>query len=145
MFIRIEKASSAPISRQIIDQVRALCLAGTLKPGEQLPSVRQLARELAVNQNTVLRVYERLTAEGMLERRHGDGTYVAPHPPTWRMGGQRRQFTEEWNQIVRQGTLLGLTANELHALLDEALAQTPVPREFRHADPSGSGDVAWAG
>src|SRR5437773_2685398 len=123
MFIRVEKGSAAPISRQIADQIRALCLMGTLKPGEQLPSVRHLARELAVNQNTVLRVYERLTSEGMLERRHGNGTYVTQHPPTWRMKGQRQQFTEEWAQLIRQGMLLGLSADELHALLDDALAE----------------------
>jgi GntR family transcriptional regulator len=64
MYIRVEKGVSAPISRQIAEQVRAQCLAGVLKPGDCLPSVRQLAKELAVNVNTVLRVYERLTAEG---------------------------------------------------------------------------------
>ncbi len=122
MFIRIEKGSTVPISRQIMDQIRALCLAETLKPGDQVPSVRQLARELAVNQNTILRVYERLAGEGMLERRHGDGTYVAPHPPTWRMESQRQKFTEEWNQLVSQGTLLGLTRDDLHSLVDHALA-----------------------
>src|SRR5262249_29183313 len=113
MFLRIEKGSAAPISRQIADQIRALCLAGTLKPNELLPSVRQLARELGVNQNTVLRVYERLTMEGMLERRHGDGTYVAPQPPTWRMDTQKQQFAEEFKQLARQGQMLGLTRADL--------------------------------
>lgn len=138
MFIRIEKGSAAPISRQIADQIRALCLAGTLRPGDQLPSVRQMARELAVNQNTVLRVYERLTAEGMLEMRHGDGTYVAANPPTWRMDAQRQKFTEEWRQTIRQGLMLGLSSEELHDLLDEALKQatslqnvTPQQAEIR--------------
>ena len=63
MFIRIEKGSSTPISRQIAEQIRAQCLSGRIKPGTQIPSVRQLARDLAVNQNTVLRVYEKLMAE----------------------------------------------------------------------------------
>ena len=66
-----------PISRQIADQIAALCVSGGLRPGERLPSVRELARELAVNQNTVLRVYERLCGEGLLEMRHGQGTFVA--------------------------------------------------------------------
>ena len=65
MFLRIERGSSVPISRQLVEQVRALCLSGRLAPGEQLPSVRQLARELGINQNTVLRVYEKLTREGL--------------------------------------------------------------------------------
>ncbi|MGH7941755.1 MAG: GntR family transcriptional regulator, partial [Limisphaerales bacterium] len=53
MYIRIEKGASAPISRQIAEQIRAQCLSGILKGGDCLPSVRQLARELAVNVNTV--------------------------------------------------------------------------------------------
>jgi len=118
MFIRIEKGASLPISRQIADQVRALCLVGTLRPGRQLPSVRQLARELAVNQNTVLRVYERLSAEGLLEMRHGEGTFVAPSPPTERLGEERQKFVQRFCQLVRQGQMLGLTAEQLHALVD---------------------------
>ncbi len=120
MFIRIEKGSSLPISRQIADQVRALCLVGTLRPGQQLPSVRQLARELAVNQNTVLRVYERLSAEGLLEMRHGEGTFVAPDPPTERLNDERRKFAQRFCQLVRQGKMLALTAEQLHALVDRA-------------------------
>ena len=122
MFIRVEKGSSVPISRQMADQIRALCLAGTLKPSDQLPSVRQLARELAVNQNTVLRVYERLAAEGCLEMRHGDGTYVTHRPPIWQLDGQRQQFADELQQLVRRGLMLGISADELRDLLDQALA-----------------------
>ena len=77
MFLRIEKGSAVPISRQIADQIATLCAPGGVQPGERLPSVRELARELAVNQNTVLRVYERLCGEGLLEMRHGQGTFVA--------------------------------------------------------------------
>jgi GntR family transcriptional regulator len=121
VFVRIERGSAVSITRQLCDQVRALCLAGTLKPGDQLPSVRQLARELAVNQNTVLRVYERLAAEGWLEMRHGDGTYVTPRPPIWQLDGQRRQFAEELQQLVRRGLMLGIGADELRELLDQTL------------------------
>lgn len=121
MFVRIEKGSAVSITRQLCDQVRALCLAGTLKPADQLPSVRQLARELAVNQNTVLRVYERLAAEGWLEMRHGDGTYVTLRPPIWQLDGQRRQFAEELQQLVRRGLMLGIDADELRELLDQTL------------------------
>jgi GntR family transcriptional regulator len=121
VFVRIEKGSAVSITRQLCDQVRALCLAGTLKPADQLPSVRQLARELAVNQNTVLRVYERLAAEGWLEMRHGDGTYVTPRPPIWQLDGQRRQFAEELQQLVRRGLMLGIGADELRELLDQTL------------------------
>ncbi len=124
MFVRIEKGSSRPISRQIADQIRAQCLSGRLRPGTQIPSVRQLARDLAVNQNTVLRVYEKLTAEKLLDMRHGDGTYIAENLPTIELKALRIRFFDELTQLARHGRLLGLSGADLHALLDDSLAQT---------------------
>lgn len=121
MLIRIEKGSSVPISRQIADQLRAQCLSGRLNAGVQIPSVRQLARELTVNQNTVLRVYERLTSEGLLEMRHGEGTFVGNSVPKEQLDGQRIQFFDELRQLARQGRMLGIDGPGLHALLEDAL------------------------
>jgi GntR family transcriptional regulator len=123
MFLRIEKGSAVPISRQIADQLATLCAAGSLRPGDQLPSVRELARELAVNQNTVLRVYERLSGEGLLEMRHGQGTFVANGSAAERLAWHRRRLVDELRQIARQGIGLGLSNEQLHELLAEALGQ----------------------
>ena len=122
--LKLEPSSGVALTRQMIDQVRGQIVSGTLKTGERLPSVRQLAGMLAVNQNTVLRVYERLTMEGFLERRHGDGTYVAERLP--RKGGGKQQQNEmvarQLELAVRNGT--HLTATELHEMLDEAIRRT---------------------
>jgi GntR family transcriptional regulator len=120
MFLRIEKGSAVPISRQIADQIATLWASGSLRPGERLPSVRELARELAVNQNTVLRVYERLSGEGLLEMRHGQGTFVATRPLSNNLATHRGRLVDELRQIVRQAFGLGLTSDELHELLAEA-------------------------
>jgi GntR family transcriptional regulator len=120
MFLRIEKGSAMPISRQIADQIAGLCLSGGLRPGERLPSVRELARELAVNQNTVLRVYERLCGEGLLEMRHGQGTFVAEVESPGRLAMHRAKLFHELRQIARQAHGLGLSSDELHGLLAEA-------------------------
>jgi GntR family transcriptional regulator len=120
MFLRIEKGSAVPISRQIADQIATLCASGGLRPGERLPSVRELARELAVNQNTVLRVYERLCGEGLLEMRHGQGTFVASRGSKSRLAAHRSRLVDELRQIARQAAGLGLTCDELHELLAEA-------------------------
>lgn len=124
MFIRIEKKASAPISRQIAEQIRAQCLSGTLKVGDPLPSVRQLARELAVNVNTIVRVYERLVGEGLIEMRHGEGTFVLPQTASTKSNGellaQKEQFSREWDSLVRRGLLLGLTTQELRQMLSSA-------------------------
>jgi GntR family transcriptional regulator len=110
-----------PITRQIAAQIRAHCASGDLKPGDRLPSVRVLAAELAVNQNTILRVYERLTAEGLLERRHGDGTFVADHVPTDQMETQRQLLREQVARVAELAKTLGITADEVHRLLDDEM------------------------
>lgn len=126
MYLRIERGAATPISRQIAEQIRAQCLAGRFNPGDCLPSVRQLARELVVNVNTVVRVYERLAAEGLVEMRHGEGTFVLP--PSQRAGAakeltqQRAQFAREFQALVRRGLLLGVGVPELRQLLGTAAA-----------------------
>jgi GntR family transcriptional regulator len=127
MYIRIEKGSSTPISRQIAEQIRAQCLSGVLKEGVCLPSVREVARELAVNVNTVLRVYERLAADGWIEMRHGEGTFVLPPSPVPKNAGEvkreREQLARELGAAVRRGVLLGISAAELREMLGAALSQ----------------------
>ena len=122
MRIRVETSSGMPITRQIAAQIRAQCASGALEPGARLPSVRALAAELAVNQNTILRVYERLTAEGLLERRHGDGTFVADRVPTGQMKAQRQLLRQEISRVAELAKTLGVEAEELHRLLDDEIA-----------------------
>ena len=128
MYVRIERGVSTPISRQIAEQIRAQCLAGLLQPGRCLPSVRQLARELVVNVNTVVRVYERLAAEGLVEMRHGEGTFVVPPSAATDLAAdlkqQREQFSREFQAVVRRGLLLGLTVPELRRMLTATASET---------------------
>ena len=120
MQYRIEPSSGVPITRQIADQIRAQCASGILRPGAQLPSVRDLARQLTVNQNTVLRVYERLAAEGLLERRHGAGTFVCDELPSGQLRLQRRMIHEDAKRLVRRARLVGLSAADLIAWIEKA-------------------------
>lgn len=124
MHLRIQRGSGIPISRQIDAQIRAQILSGVLRPEQPLPSVRQLARELAVNVNTVVRVYEKLAAEGLVDMRHGDGTYVtsqalAPDPK--RLADHRAELAGEFDGLVRRGRMLGLNARDLRRLFAESL------------------------
>ncbi|MGO9115932.1 MAG: GntR family transcriptional regulator [Thermoguttaceae bacterium] len=116
-----------PITRQIAAQIRAQCASQALKPGNRLPSVRALAAELAINQNTILRVYERLTAEGLLERRHGDGTFVANRVPTGQMQAQRELLQQQIAQVAELAKTLGVTPEEIRQLLEETLDQGSKP------------------
>jgi GntR family transcriptional regulator len=134
MLIRIEASSGIPITRQIIDQVRTHCASGTLAAGDRLPSVRELARQLAVNQNTILRAYERLTAEGLLELRHGEGTFVTEFATGKEMRREKGQLQEEAARFVRRALSFGLTEKEIRALVTDAIAQHPAKT------PQSSGD-----
>src|SRR5258706_8764432 len=91
----INASDSAPIWKQIEEGVRRLIALGALQPGASVPSVRDLARDLRVNPNTVARAYQRLTDNGVLAVRRGEGTYVADTP------SQPRK--SERNDMLREG------------------------------------------
>jgi GntR family transcriptional regulator len=77
MLLQIDHHSGQPIFRQVIDQIRRQVMAGQLREGEQLPSVRDLAAQLRVNPMTISKAYGLLEMEGILERRRGVGLFVA--------------------------------------------------------------------
>jgi len=120
MFLRIERSSGIPVTRQILDQIRARCASGSLRPGDRLPSVRELARELTVNQNTILHVYERLEVEGLIERRHGAGTFVADRAPGGVLSRQRERIRHEIETLVRHARSLGVAADRLCDWVEES-------------------------
>ena len=136
MFIRIESTSGVPITRQITDQIRAQCATGALAPGEKLPSVRALARQLAVNQNTILRVYERLTMAGLLEIRRGDGTYVAGKLPPGQLKAQRALLRNDVDSLVYRAATLGLDASDLQKRIENSFSGVRRPAGRRE----GRGD-----
>lgn len=120
MRLRIEPSLGVPINRQIADQIRSQCVAGLLKPGDRMPSVRELARELTVNQNTVLHVYERMTAEGWLETRHGSGTFVKSNSAARHKKAQTQSILAQLCRAAQHAQLLDISPAELHDMLDQA-------------------------
>lgn len=79
--LSIDTSDPRPIGRQIEEGILQLVTSGTLAPGEPIPSVRDLARDLRVNPNTVAKAFLKLGEAGVLEMRRGEGTYVAQNPP----------------------------------------------------------------
>jgi GntR family transcriptional regulator len=118
MFIRIEPSSSAPIYRQIMDQIRYQIAAGMLKAGDKIPSVRQLAGQLAVNQNTILKVYNELCRERILEVDRGNGTVVASGGPTIPMGERKKAVATLLREAAVQAIHLDIPLEQAHVLLD---------------------------
>src|SRR5579871_2172572 len=79
--LKLDLRSGVPVYRQIIDQVLGGISAGALKPGHQLPTVRQLAVDLAINPNTVVRAYRELEIRGVLATQQGTGTFITDKQP----------------------------------------------------------------
>jgi GntR family transcriptional regulator len=133
MFIRIETTSGTPMTRQIMDQIAAHIASEALLPGDRLPSVRELAKQLAVNQNTILRVYERLTTQGLLERRRGDGTYVADNLPSRQKRTQHTLLKQDAQRLADKAHALGLGVGQLHDLVEQAYAKSKTQPRSRRA------------
>ncbi len=78
---RLDNGSGVPVYRQLIDQVQAGIATGTLSVGHQIPTVRQVAVDLAINPNTVMRAYRELEIRGVLDTQQGTGTFIALQKP----------------------------------------------------------------
>jgi GntR family transcriptional regulator len=105
---------SQPIYRQLRDRVVAMILDGVLKEGDPLPSVRTVAAEFRVNPLTVLKSYEELVDEELVEKRRGLGTFIKPGARNLLLEGERQKFlAEEWPRISANIQRLGLTTEEL--------------------------------
>jgi len=121
MFIRIESSSAVPVYRQIMDQVKYQIAKGALRPGRRLPSIRDLARQLPANQNTVLKAYDLLAREGVLDRRQGDGTFVADAPPALRKAQRRKKVAAILAHAAAEAVHLELAPSEVHELLEREI------------------------
>ena len=114
---QIHPSSGVPIYRQIIDQVLALVTSGRLKPGDLLPSVRQMAVDLEVNMMTVSKAYARLEIEGVLERDRGTGMRVRQQATTARVADRQKELREVAEQVVTRGLQLGLSDEQILAVV----------------------------
>jgi GntR family transcriptional regulator len=119
LFVRIEPTSAVPIYRQIIDQIRYQIATGVLKEGDQMPSVRELAGELAVNQNTVLKVYNQLCAEKTLKIERGSGTFVGGNNREMSAAERRKTVAKILREAAVQGVQLEVGLEQMKELLEK--------------------------
>jgi GntR family transcriptional regulator len=105
---------SQPIYRQLRDRVVAMILDGVLKEGDPLPSVRNVAAEYRVNPLTVLKAYQQLVGEDLVETKRGLGMFVKPGARNSLLKGERQKFlAEQWPRVAATIQRLGLTPKEL--------------------------------
>ncbi len=116
--IRIDPDDPRPLYIQIVDEVRRGILRGELSPDAPLPSVRELARDLRVNPNTVQQAYRELEREADIYVRRGQGSFVSPEPRGREL--RERVVREVAEHCLREGSRAGLTAGELARAILEA-------------------------
>ena len=121
MFINIDPSSGLPIYLQIAQQIKTAVAMGRLQPEDPLPSVRQLAVELAVNPNTVARAYLDLEIEGVIYKRQGAGTFVSSQGVEMSKGERRRVLNELLEKALVEGVNLGLSERELRDAFERVL------------------------
>ena len=119
IFIRIEPSSSVPIYRQIIDQIKYQVATGTLKEGDKVPSVRELASKLTVNQNTILKVYNELCRENVLKIERGDGTYVSSNKQNIPAEERKKAVANVLREAAVQAIQLDISLEQAKELLEK--------------------------
>jgi GntR family transcriptional regulator len=125
--IQLDLHSGMPVYRQVIDQVRGGIASGLLAPGDQLPTVRQLAVDLEINPNTVIRAYRELELGGLLETHQGTGTFISTQKMKRADAERERQLAQIVSDCVSRAGAAGFTIDEL---IDElrGLANEPIRR-----------------
>ncbi|HTH48031.1 MAG TPA: GntR family transcriptional regulator [Candidatus Limnocylindria bacterium] len=112
LHLQIDERSGVPVYRQMMDQFKYYVAGGTLRPGDQIPSIRELAAALAVNPTTVVKAYTELEREGVIEKRHGKGAFVSAQAPAL-------TSAEQGDALRRSAKLLAVEATQM---------QVPTPK-----------------
>jgi GntR family transcriptional regulator len=122
MKVEVDLTAHRPVYMQIMEQVKRAIATGSLKPGDQLPTVRQMAADLRVNFNTVARAYRLLDEEGVISTQHGRGTYIlSPTSAKDARRSRQQQLALLTKNLVEEAEQLGFTLKEVRAVVKEQL------------------------
>lgn len=118
MILRIDTTDSLPVYAQIVDQIKRAIASGSLKAGDTLPSLRETALKLRINPLTVGKAYKQLETDGLIETRHGLGSFVtADTGPTEAF--RRAALSREIDNLIVDAFHMGVAPGELKELFDE--------------------------
>lgn len=124
MHIKIDVQSGAPIYIQVVERVKHMIAAGELRPGDQLPTVRQLAQDLVVNPNTIARAYALLDQAGIISTQQGRGTYVREHPDENGLARMREDKLRGLvDRVIVEALSLGYELGEIRDAFEAAVRQ----------------------
>jgi GntR family transcriptional regulator len=124
---RLDTRSGVPTYLQLVQQVRQAVRLGILRPGDQLPTVKEVVGDLAINPNTVLKAYRELDREGLVEGRRGLGTFVSEGFPTPPPDGVKELRTSLGRWVAR-ARAAGLDDDAIHSLFSDTVSPPSVSR-----------------
>jgi len=131
LHIQLDAHSGLPVYRQVMDQIRCYAASGALRPGAQLPSIRELARALAVNPATIVKAYTELQHEGLLEIKQGKGAFLAESAPTLPARQVRRVLAQLARALAVRAAQMGA---DPQAVLDAVRGEMERLRHERDRD-----------
>src|ERR1700735_1197855 len=120
---RLDQHSGVPVYRQLIDQIQGGIASGTLAAGAQLPTVRQVAVDLAINPNTVLRAYRELEIRGVLDTQQGTGTFIAERQPKRDGLDSERKLDQLAGDVAARAGAAGFTIQEVMEALRDRIPE----------------------
>jgi len=135
IWLAINQRSGVPIYLQLVEQIKHALEVGTLQPGEQLPTVRQLASELTIAPNTIVKAYNELQTLGLIESRPGAGTVVITNLDGTIRTQQIAALFERLRTLIRDAAGLGISAADLQARFAAEIAHV-----YQEQSKSGEGD-----
>ena len=113
MDIQLDQKSGVPFYRQIIEQIKFGLARQELEPGDRLPTVRQLAVDLSVNPNTVVRAYRELELEGVVETHQGTGTFMSHTPPAIDRIERQRMLDQILTDLLARASSYGFSVDDV--------------------------------
>ncbi len=130
----IRPESGEPIYSQLIRQIKHAVTSGMMNPGDQMPTVRDLAAELVINPNTVARAYRELVREGVLTATQGGGTFVKMEPQPLVRSERERRLEPFIQELAAEAQVLGISDENLLRLLKATLAKREKTARERKRD-----------
>ena len=126
MHLRVDPRSAEPIFEQIVFQVKTAAARGDVRSGDRLPSVRELAKELSINPNTVARAYDMLENQGVIVRKQGSGCFLTGETSSLELAQRKRKLEELISRAVTEGYHLGFDGDDLRKSLEKRLRDNHV-------------------
>lgn len=123
LHFQIEDSSGLPVYRQLMDQIRKYVVVGALENGDQLPSIRELASQIAVNPQTVVKAYNELEHAGILEMRRGRGAFLAEGAHALVGIDYDKHLQESLRVIVKEAQHAGYSTDQIRSIIEEVICE----------------------